>query len=597
VLSINQLLLSLGVDPAQAPEGGMTIIQAGAHPALIANGKITDPATGFSSTIDFPLPELERASALHASGLPVGVPSKDSPFAGTGDFTPHVIVRNLLGTPQNVTVTVEYPQPAPPVGTDSSASASQTNSEPESTAKPERVIARPPLPGDKAHHPEWGAGPGVKMGSMTVASLPVGPYGTVDYSLAAAMNELPLPLPFCSIRIQYRGAPGSMEAEVSSVEARSDLVVDARVENEGNGWAGSGANPWHLDQNTESILFLTNESNQPARIGFQVTANGIHYYLTQLKLQPHETRAINIRQLRDAQLADFRKNKIPATATDGSVTWIRLDNVPVMGRLLVIARHAGMSSSYDCCTCPCPPSDSYIEVDPPSTNLLPGWATQLTAYDYKVNCNGQYFSYDWTDGVSWGSSNSGVATVNSSGYVTASSAGSAKINASTIGLTYTWTQFEGCYSTGISLQNSGTANVQVPTSLKLIGTTGQGTESTCTYGNSHEGAGYYRRVTWQVLDQNGQPILMGNMEAQDSLSNAGGTNTCGFPASGGTTGTGYTNSNGEFPDTYSICSSACLNGGNCQSTENQTWTVAGYTLSGDVKKVVYTCSGIAINGQ
>ena len=137
-----------------------------------------------------------------------------------------------------------------------------------------------------------------------------------------------------------------MEAEVSSVEARSDLVVDTRVENEGNGLAESGANPWHLDQNTESILFLTNESSQPARIGFQVTTQGIHYYLTQLKLQPHETRAINIRLLRDVQLADFRKNKIPATATDGGVSWIRLDNVPVMGRLLVITRHAGMSSSY-----------------------------------------------------------------------------------------------------------------------------------------------------------------------------------------------------------------------------------------------------------
>jgi len=77
-----------------------------------------------------------------------------------------------------------------------------------------------------------------------------------------------------------------------------------------------------------SILFLTNESNQPARIGFQVTANGIHYYLTQLKLQPHETRAIDIRPLRDAQLADFKKNKIPTAATDGSVSWIRLDNLP-----------------------------------------------------------------------------------------------------------------------------------------------------------------------------------------------------------------------------------------------------------------------------
>jgi hypothetical protein len=54
-----------------------------------------------------------------------------------------------------------------------------------------------------------------------------------------------------------------------------------------------------------------------------------------------------------------------------------------------------------------------------------------------------------------GSLVSGVATVNSSGYVTASSAGSAKINASTIGLTYTWTQFEGCYSTGIRFKTAG----------------------------------------------------------------------------------------------------------------------------------------------
>ncbi len=34
-----------------------------------------------------------------------------------------------------------------------------------------------------------------------------------------------------------------MEAEVSSVEARSDLVVDARVENEGNGLAESKSKP------------------------------------------------------------------------------------------------------------------------------------------------------------------------------------------------------------------------------------------------------------------------------------------------------------------------------------------------------------------
>jgi hypothetical protein len=71
VLDINQMLAGLGVDPAQAPSGGITIIGQSPNPALIASGRITDSATGFSSTIDFPDPQLQRASALHASGLPM----------------------------------------------------------------------------------------------------------------------------------------------------------------------------------------------------------------------------------------------------------------------------------------------------------------------------------------------------------------------------------------------------------------------------------------------------------------------------------------------------------------------------------------------
>jgi hypothetical protein len=70
---------------------------------------------------------------------------------------------------------------------------------------------------------------------------------------------------------------------------------------------------------------------QTARIGFKVTPGGVHDYLARLKLNPHQTRAINIRQLRDAQLADFRKNVIPADTTEGTVSWGRIDNVPVSG--------------------------------------------------------------------------------------------------------------------------------------------------------------------------------------------------------------------------------------------------------------------------
>jgi hypothetical protein len=267
VLDIAQLLASIGVDPASVPQGGITITQAGPHPALIANGKITDPVAGFSSTITFPAPELERASALHASGLPVGTPSKDSPYAGTGTFVPHVIVRNLLSSPQTVTITVEYPKPASPGAASSAPTSSGGASAVAPVSSPagvgaKHVIPRPPVPGDKDHHPEWGAGTGTTTaGAMTAATLTVGPYSTIDYSLTTAMSQLPLPLPFCSIRIQYSGAPGAVVAEVSSVDTSRGLVVDAPVQNEGNGWAGSGANPWHLDAQTESSIFLTKESD------------------------------------------------------------------------------------------------------------------------------------------------------------------------------------------------------------------------------------------------------------------------------------------------------------------------------------------------
>ncbi len=146
----------------------------------------------------------------------------------------------------------------------------------------------------------------------------LGPYGTKDFSLDAVMGQLQEPLPFCSIRIQYSGAPGTAIAEVSSIEVKGDLVIDSRLANEGDGWAGSGGHPWHLDEETESILFLTNMEDQKSDIGFEAQADRVHFYLTRLTLAPHETRAIDLRKLRDAQKPDFRENTIPAGATDGS---------------------------------------------------------------------------------------------------------------------------------------------------------------------------------------------------------------------------------------------------------------------------------------
>ena len=143
----------------------------------------------------------------------------------------------------------------------------------------------------------------------------------------------------------------------------------------------------------------------PARIGFHVVANGVTYYLTNLKLGPHETRAINIRKLRDTQNTDFLKNTIPAGASDGSVEWNRIDNVAVTGRVVVIQKNQGTASAYDCCMCPCPESYQSLSVTPTSAYLTVGGSVLLTANGAYQACN--HGPIDYIDDGYWATWTSG----------------------------------------------------------------------------------------------------------------------------------------------------------------------------------------------
>jgi hypothetical protein len=240
------------------------------------------------------------------------------------------------------------------------------------------------------------------------------------------------------------------------------MVVDSRAENEGNGWAGSGANPWHLDDDTESVLFLTNGSDTPAHIAFKMTANNVSYYLTSLQLSPHETRHIDLRKLRDAQIPDFKGNIIPANATDGAVNWLRLDNVPVTGRLMQIHRHQGMASNYDCSTCLCPGSytPSYDYVSPANLSLAVQGAADMLLFAAFYSCNQGRYYYDETDASTWSSQYPGIATVNSGGTVTGQSGGTSTITAQYTGQVYTMNPIGFyCSASPAGGGGSGPANV------------------------------------------------------------------------------------------------------------------------------------------
>jgi len=197
-----------------------TILQRGGVPKLIAQGKILDSITGFSTTLHFPSPEREYASVLHADGIPLAKPSQDSPFAGMGYFTPHVALRNLAATPQTATITVEYPN-AP--GWDSTEDriprpATGAKSSPPATPDPSKVTHQ-----------------------TSLAPVGVQGYSRHDISLDSVLGEFPERIPYASIRIQFSGKPGSIVAEAASVDQTKDLVVDAKLQNEGNGLGRVGS--------------------------------------------------------------------------------------------------------------------------------------------------------------------------------------------------------------------------------------------------------------------------------------------------------------------------------------------------------------------
>lgn len=388
ILSIPELLAKLNLKPEDAPEGGITITGRGSRPVLIAAGMVADWRAGFSTTMHFMLMGMPMTSTLYASGVPIGVPSEDSPFPSVDTFIPHVIVRNLLSNAQTAAVTVEYPA------------------------------------ADKTQQ-------------IPFAPFTIPAYSTKDISLKDVVSQLPQPVPYGSIRVQYSGAPGSAVVEVSSVEQNQSLVVDSKLGDPNDPMTASGINPWHLDDHTEAVLFLTDAGDKPARIGFQIQAKGVHYYLTDLKLSPHETRLIDIRKLRDMQKPDFKGNKIPRDATDGGIFWVSLDKAPAVGRLLVIDSHRGISSNFDCgCGGHCPPGYQSLELSPSSATLLVGDSQQFTATEVYDDCNGNHY-YDVTNGASWSSSNPEI-TVSSTGLVTAAGPGSAIITAEYSDFWYSW---------------------------------------------------------------------------------------------------------------------------------------------------------------
>jgi len=116
---------------------------------------------------------------------------------------------------------------------------------------------------------------------------------------------------------------------------------------------------------------------------------------------------------------------------------------------------------------------------------------------------------------------------------------------------------------------------------------------TCPAGQS----GWYRQVQKIVTDQNGADIVLGGQELTEVLFYTRND----FGNAPPTTGSGTTNSNGNFTDTFFFCTPACPNDTVHENDVTQDISdhlpTNGVTYALRPNALVYKCSGITINGN
>ena len=136
--------------------------------------------------------------------------------------------------------------------------------------------------------------------------------------------------------------------------------------------------------------------------------------------------------------------------------------------------------------------------------------------------------------------------------------------------------------------------IQIPSYVHYVNTSASAALSTsaCT-AIGLPGSGWQRNVTLQLQDQGHGSIVSPSYLVADALT-VNSPNNLGFSSSQTLVGSVYTNSYGQWPDSYIACSTYCPTSG--QSNVTQSWTANSKSLP-YTNSIVYKCTGITIDGN
>lgn len=359
--------------------GGLSVVHSGAPGALLVRGLIRETNKGYSSVVEFSDPATFRSSRLDGAGLRLGK-------VGAEDLS-HLGVARNVGDSRTV---LKY-----------------------------RIVYEAP------------------DGSANVISLKtkLNPGEVKALGLNHVIRKrIPSDVQLASLEFTYSTAPGTVIVAAQSISISQNHVFRVPFMDATAISSSTGTYPWSIDDTSSTFVYIKNASNEPQAYVLQIGYGDGAFSNGLSALAPRETKAFDIRTLRAAQVPDDVGKPIPLTANHGQVHWSvhSGQNHVIIGRAEQVDLVNGMSMTAACGDC-CPDSFYDCWVDPGSVTGYAGDTTQFSPKQRDVTCYGTPDQIIWpsynANNVEWSSFDTSVATVDSSGFAMAQSAGGTYIQA------------------------------------------------------------------------------------------------------------------------------------------------------------------------
>jgi hypothetical protein len=230
-----------------------------------------------------------------------------------------------------------------------------------------------------------------RFGILKVKDITIAPgaVGRIELSDELLQLGVTAPVQDAGLDVVYDGSPGSVIAQLTSFDQTGDYSFEVPIKDpEAKNEAMEGVYPWSIENSTQSVLHLKNTTADIVGALVLFEFGGERFYNPdRIVLQPHQSVAIDVQELKNSQKPDVLNRAFPDEATHGLVQWRQEVPYTMIGRLERTDHKAGTASSFSC-GFPC--CQNFFEspfLSPNSVFGLVGGTAQLTAWVQGRSCN------------------------------------------------------------------------------------------------------------------------------------------------------------------------------------------------------------------